>query len=41
MSSGDGEMSAFSHHSAINVVKRVWERIAPLSLAERSWDNVI
>jgi len=24
----------------INLIKRVWERIAPLQLAERSWDNV-
>jgi hypothetical protein len=24
----------------INVIKRVWERIAPLQLAETSWDNV-
>ncbi|GMK58253.1 hypothetical protein CspeluHIS016_0502850 [Cutaneotrichosporon spelunceum] len=24
----------------IAVIKRVWERIAPLQLAERSWDNV-
>ena len=26
--------------AAIQIVKRVWERIAPLQLAERSWDNV-
>jgi hypothetical protein len=24
----------------LTVVKRVWERIAPLQLAETSWDNV-
>jgi len=26
--------------SPINFVKQVWEKIAPLQLAERSWDNV-
>jgi len=24
----------------IQAVKKVWEKIAPLQLAERSWDNV-
>ena len=26
--------------SPVRIVKGVWERIAPLQLAERSWDNV-
>lgn len=32
--------AAAARTAPIQVIKRVWERIAPLSLAETSWDNV-
>ncbi len=33
-------MAASKQIAPIHVIKRVWERIAPLQLAEKSWDNV-
>lgn len=32
--------AALAARTPIQLVKKVWERIAPLSLAETSWDNV-
>lgn len=31
---------AAARKAPIAVIKRAWERIAPLQLAETSWDNV-
>lgn len=33
-------MAALASRTPIQLIKKVWERIAPLSLAETSWDNV-
>lgn len=33
-------MSLRAQVPPVHLVKRVWERIAPLQLADRSWDNV-
>ena len=33
----DAKMSG---RAPIQVIKKVWERIAPLKLAETAWDNV-
>ena len=33
-------MAAARQLAPIHVIKRVWERIAPLQLAEKGWDNV-
>jgi hypothetical protein len=33
-------MSKVLAGTPIQIIKRVWERIAPLQLADKTWDNV-
>jgi hypothetical protein len=32
--------SKMASKAPVQVIKKVWERIAPLKLAETAWDNV-